>query len=262
MSASVSSINYCPVKSISFQTVSDCKIRKNIGIVGDRVFAFSKGLEFNQAQLFENNLDERRGKWNKILTLKNSPVLNKYNFKFKDNKLTFSKKNNEILTIDASKTSEYDLLSNKILELENSLQKPIFLMKNLETPFFDTSISNKTVLTHSISFINNKSIEDFEKKINQTIEPQRFRGNIHADGMEAWEERNWIGKIVKINNISFKVEKNIPRCVAINLKPNSDDNSLNLLQSLKKNYNHFDMGLYLTALDDGQVNIGDNISVK
>ena len=80
--------------------------------------------------------------------------------------------------------------------------------------------------------------------------------------MEAWDERNWIGKIIKINDISFKVEKNIPRCVAINLKPNTDDNSLNLLQSLKKNYNHIDMGVYLTALENGQVNIGDNVSVK
>ena len=262
MSVSISSINYCPVKSISFQTVSNCKIRKNIGIVGDRVFAFSNGLESNQAQLFEKNLDERRGKWNKILTLKNSPVLNKYNFKFKDNRLTLTQKNNEILTIDASKTSEYDLLSNKILELENSLQKPIFLMKNTDIPFFDTSISNKTVLTHSISFLNNKSIKDFEKKTNHTIELQRFRGNIHVDGMEAWEERKWIGKIIKINDISFKVEKSIPRCVAINLKPNTDDNSLNLLQSLKKNYDHFNMGVYLTALDDGLLNIGDNISLK
>ena len=80
--------------------------------------------------------------------------------------------------------------------------------------------------------------------------------------MKAWEERNWIGKIIKINDISFKVEKNIPRCVAINLKPNTDDSSLNLLQSLKKNYNHFNMGIYLTALDDGQLNIGDNVYVK
>ena len=114
MSVSISSINYCPVKSISFQTVSDCKIRKNIGIVGDRVIAFSKGLEFNQVQLFEKNLDERRGKWNKILTLKNSPMLNKYNFKLTYNKLTFIQKNNEILTIDVSKTSEHKLLTNKI----------------------------------------------------------------------------------------------------------------------------------------------------
>ncbi len=262
MTASISSINYCPVKSISFQNLGNCKIKKDIGIVGDRIFAFSKGLELSQVKLFEKNLDERRGKWNKILTLKNSPALNKYNFEFNDNKLKFTHKNNEILSIDTAKTSEYDLLSNKILELENSLQKPIFLMKNADTPFFDTSISNKTILTHSISFLNNKSIEDFEKKTNQIIEPQRFRGNIHADGMEAWEERNWIGKIIKINNISFRVEKNIPRCVAINLKPNTDDNSLNLLQSLKKNYNHFDMGVYLTALNDGQVNIGDNVLIK
>ena len=28
--------------------------------------------------------------------------------------------------------------------------------------------------------------------------------------------------------------------------------ALNLLQSLKKTYNHFEMGIYLTALDDGE----------
>jgi len=261
MSISISSINYCPVKSISFQSIKSCEILKNIGIVGDRIFAFSKGLDLNQAQLFEKKLEERRGKWNKILTLKNSPSLNKYNFLFDNDKLTLTQNNNEILTINIDDTSEYELLSNKILELESSLQKPIYLMKNKDIPFFDTSISNKTILNHSISLINTKSVEDFQNKTNQEIETQRFRGNIFVDGVDAWEERNWIGKIIKINDISFKVEKNIPRCVAINLKPNTDDNSLNLLQSLKKTYNHFDMGVYLTALDDGPINIGDNISL-
>ena len=261
MSISISSINYCPVKSISFQSIKSCEIIKNIGIVGDRIFAFSKGLDLNQAQLFEKKLEERRGKWNKILTLKNSPFLNKYNFLFDNDKLTLTQNNSEILTINIDETSEYELLSNKILELESSLQKPIYLMKNKDIPFFDTSISNKTILNHSISLINTKSVEDFQNKTNQEIETQRFRGNIFVDGVDAWEERNWIGKIIKINDISFKVEKNIPRCVAINLKPNTDDNSLNLLQSLKKTYNHFDMGVYLTALDDGPINIGDNISL-
>ena len=259
MSISISSINYCPVKSISFQSIKSCEIIKNIGIVGDRIFAFSKGLDLNQAQLFEKKLEERRGKWNKILTLKNSPSLNKYNFLFDNDKLTLTQNNNEILTINIDETGEYELLSNKILELESSLKKPIYLMKNKDIPFFDTSISNKTILNHSISLINTKSVEDFQNKTNQEIETQRFRGNIFVDGVDAWEERNWIGKIIKINDISFKVEKNIPRCVAINLKPNTDDNSLNLLQSLKKTYNHFDMGVYLTALDNGPINIGDNI---
>ena len=59
MSISITSINYCPVKSISFQTIKSCEIRKNIGIVGDRIFAFSKSLDLNQAQLFEKKLEER-----------------------------------------------------------------------------------------------------------------------------------------------------------------------------------------------------------
>ena len=113
-----------------------------------------------------------------------------------------------------------------------------------------------------MSLINLNSVKDFEKKIDKKIEFERFRGNFYVDGIKAWEERNWINKIIKINNVSFKVEKNIPRCVAINLKPETDDNSPNLLRSLKKMYNHFDMGLYLTALDNGKINIGDKIELN
>ena len=100
---------------------------------------------------------------------------------------------------------------------------------------------------------------DFEKKVNKKIETSIFRGNICVDGIDPWKEREWIGKTIKINNVSFKVEKNIPRCVAINLKPQSDDNSFNLLQLLKKNYNHSDMRIYLTALDDGEIDIGKEL---
>ena len=53
MSAEITSINYCPVKSVSFQSVQNCKIQKNIGIIGDRIFAFAKGLDQGQAKLFE-----------------------------------------------------------------------------------------------------------------------------------------------------------------------------------------------------------------
>ena len=135
-------------------------------------------------------------------------------------------------------------------------------MRNEEFPFYDTSVSNKVDFANSISLLNLESINDFQNKIDKEIEISRFRGNIYIDGIEAWQERNWIGKIIKINNVSFKVKKNIPRCVAINLKPETDDNSLNLLQSLKKTYNHFDMGIYLVALDDGKIEIGNNIVVK
>ena len=185
--------------------------------------------------------------------------MNKYNFIYKDERLTLTFKDKEILTIDANNLRERGVLSNKISELENSLKQPIFLMKNHEYPFFDTSISNKVNFVNSVSLLNIKSIDDFQKKIDRKIESSIFRGNICIDGIEPWKEREWIGKIIKINNVSFKVEKNIPRCVAINLKPQTDDNSFNLLQSLKKTYNHFEMGIYLTALNDGEIDIGKEL---
>ena len=261
MSAIISSINYCPVKSVSFQTIEKCEIKKDIGIINDRIFAFAKDLDAEQAKLFEKSPKERKGKWNKVLTLKNSPALNKYNFIFKDKKLTLTLKDKEILSININQSSEREALSNKISELESSLKQPLTLMKNDDFPFFDTSISKKVDFVNSVSLLNIQSINDFEKKVNKKIETSIFRGNICIDGIDPWKEREWIGKTIKINNVSFKVEKNIPRCVAINLKPQTDDNSFDLLQSLKKTYNHFDMGIYLTALDNGEINIKDKINI-
>ncbi len=255
MNCSLTSIHYCPVKSLSFQSIKSCNIKKNLGMSNDRIFAFSRGVDLEKAKLIEKNPNER--KLNNFLTLKNSPVLNKYNFIYNRDKLTLAFQEKELISISPENPGERSLLSDKLLELESSLIKPISLLKNNDFPFYDTSHSNNVF--NSMSLINLNSIKDFEKKINEKVEFQRFRGNFYVEGIEAFEERNWINKIIKINNISFKVEKNIPRCVAINLKPKTDDNSLKLLKSLKKSYNHYDMGIYLTALDDGKINVGDKV---
>tara|TARA_B100001559_G_C16357838_1_gene555884 strand:+ start:105 stop:881 length:777 start_codon:yes stop_codon:yes gene_type:complete len=258
MNCTIKSINYCPVKSLSFESIESCNIKKDLGMPNDRIFAFSRGIDYEKAKLIEKIPNER--KLNNFLTLKNSPFLNKYNFTYQKNKLTLMLQNKEIISISPDNLEEKSLLSEKLLELENTLQKPISLLQNNEFPFYDTSHSNNVF--NSISLINLSSIKDFEEKIGEKIEPQRFRGNFYVEGVRAWEERNWINNIVKINNITFKVEKNIPRCVAINLKPKTDDNSLNLLKSLKKSFNHFDMGIYLTAQGDGKIKIGDKLELS
>ena len=255
MSCKIKSIHYFPVKSVSFQNIETSNIKKNLGMENDRIFAFSRGLDSDKSKLLEKDPNQR--KLNNFLTLKNSPVLNKYNFLYKNGKLTLTHQDKELVTISADNEEERVLLTNKLTELENSLTQPIILLKNKDFPFYDTSHSNK--IFNSMSLINLKSINDFENKISKKIEFERFRANFYIEGLDPWEERNWIGKIVKINNVSFKVEKNIPRCVAINLKPKTDT-TINLLKSLKDQYNHFDMGIYLTALDDGDINIGDKVN--
>ena len=258
MNCSIVSIHYCPVKSLSFQSINSCIIKKDLGMPSDRMLAFSRGVDLEKAKLMEKNPNER--KLNNFLTLKNSPVLNKYNFTCSNSKLTLHLNEKVIISISIDSSEEINLLSNKLIELESSLAKPIYLLSNNEFPFFDTSHSNN--IFNSMSLINLNSVKDFEKKINEKVEFQRFRANFYVEGIEAWEERNWINKIIKINNVSFKVEQNIPRCVAINLKPKTDDNTTNFLKSLKKVYNHFDMGVYLTALEDGKINVGNKVELN
>ena len=258
MSCLISAINYSPVKSLSFQSVKLCEIKKDLGILNDRMFAFSRGFDLEKSQLLEKNPNKR--KLNNFLTLKNSPVLNKYNFIYKDNKLALMLNDKILMSISADNIEQRSLLSSKLIDLEKSLIKPIFLLRNSEFPFYDTTHSDKVF--NSISLINLKSVEDFAKKIDEKVEFQRFRGNFYINGIEAWEERNWIGKTIKINEVLFKVESNIPRCVAINLKPRTDNSDLNLLQSLKKTYDNFDMGIYLRSLNNGKVTVGDKIKVN
>ena len=255
MNCKIKSIHYFPVKSVSFQNIETSNIKKNLGMVNDRIFAFSRGIDSNKSKLLEKDPNQR--KLNNFLTLKNSPALNKYNFFYKNEKLTLTYQEKELVTISPDNEEERLLLTNKLTELESSLSKPIILLKNKDFPFYDTSHSNK--IFNSMSLVNLKSVDDFQSKINQKVEFERFRANFYVEGIDAWEERNWIDKIIKINNVSFKVEKNIPRCVAINLKPKTDT-TINLLKSLKDQYNHFDMGIYLSALDDGDINVGDKVN--
>ena len=65
---------------------------------------------------------------------------------YKKNSLTLTLKDKEILTIDINELSERQLLSNKIIELENSLKEPIVLMKNEEFPFFELQFQIKLIL--------------------------------------------------------------------------------------------------------------------
>ena len=255
MSITISSIYYSPVKSISFQQISKCQIKRNIGIINDRLFAFSRLLESGKAQRMEQNLSTR--KLINFLTLKNTPILNKYSFEYNKGKLELFKNKKKLFSIDPNNSNETKLLEKEISNLDSLVKSPVFLLKNKNKPFFDTNSGGEVM--NSISLINQNSIKDIENKINQNVEYQRFRGNFYIDGLPPWKERDLLGKIVKINGLSFRIHENIPRCSATNLKPKTDQSTFNLPQKLKQLYGHSDLGVYILPLQDGEISCGDQV---
>ena len=152
----ISKIYYSPVKSISFQNVNSIKVKKSIGLENDRIFSFSRNVDFKEAKLIEQ--DQNNRSLHKFLTLKNSPFLNKYNFSFNKDELVLRKNDAEIKKISFSKKKEQKELSELLIKLEPQIKTPIFLLHNIKKPFFDTMPEN------SISLLNLNTINDFSKK--------------------------------------------------------------------------------------------------
>ena len=242
-----------PIKSLSFQSAQTLIIKKDVGIEEDRIFAFSRGLNEIDARRIEKEPSDRE--LIHFLTLKNSPSLNKYDFKFENQSITIFKEDKEIASYSIH---EKENISKKLQELEPDLPIPTYLLKNQLFPFYDTT--NNSNVSNTISLINLNSVKDFSNKINKDIQFERFRGNIYVKNLDAFEERKWINKVISINNTQFKVLKNIPRCSATNLKINSSEKDINLPNMLRKIYGHIDMGIYLAPLENGQIKVGDNVN--
>ena len=243
---------YSPVKSLSISPINKLEILNNIGIKFDRNFAFTRDLDDNKINhVMQNPLDR---KIINFLSLKHFPDLNMYNFDFNNGFLYLKKNNNIILITDIKNEAEINILCEKMQELIPKIKR-IRLLQDPMNPFFDTMPSK------TISLINLNSIRDFEKKLSKKIEFQRFRGNIYVDGLNPWDERNLINKTLIINNLKFKVTKEIPRCVATNIRPNSSEINLSIPISLKQFYNHINLGVYLIPLNDGNIKSNDDILI-
>ena len=248
----IENLFYSPVKSISFEESESLNVLTGRGIESDRIFAFVQNLDSNSIKnLIE---DPKSRKLNNFLTLKNSPELNQYNFTYAKNKLILKKKDEIIITINPFSKNEKKLLCDKINQITLK-DKKLDLLMDEKNPFFDTMPNN------SISLINKKSISDFSNKISTNIEIERFRANIYIDGLEAWKERDWIGKTININNIKFFVSDEISRCSATNLKPSTDIVTINLPNQLKKTYDHINMGLYIVPQQNGVISKEDKIII-
>lgn len=90
----------------------------------------------------------------------------------------------------------------------------------------------------------------------------RFRSNIVVDGLDAWEEQNWIGRSVCIGEVRFEVVSAKTRCLATHANPLTGERDLpimgTLMKVLPRERPTFAIAMVTTARG-GAIRVGDTV---
>ncbi len=108
-----------------------------------------------------------------------------------------------------------------------------------------------------LSLINLATLRSLEERWGHALDPLRFRANIYIDGAQPWEEFDWIGHNLQVNDTIFRVDRRNGRCGAANVNPATGKRDLEVPAALRAAFGHKDVGVYLVTEKSGTVIVGD-----
>ena len=112
------------------------------------------------------------------------------------------------------------------------------------------------------SILNLASVREVERVVGIPIDPLRFRANIHIDGADPWAEFGWLSKKLSVDGSTvFRVAERIKRCAAISVNPETAERDINLPRSLMSAFQHDDCGIYVSAVADTVLTVGQTITI-
>lgn len=111
-----------------------------------------------------------------------------------------------------------------------------------------------------LSLINPASVAELERRLEQSVDPLRFRANLYVEGLPAWAEFDWLDREVGAGEVRFHVAERIDRCAATNVDPTSGARDLNIPLTLRRSYGHIDCGVLMRVTHGGALEVGQAIA--
>ncbi|MGL1921475.1 MAG: MOSC domain-containing protein [Hyphomicrobiales bacterium] len=109
------------------------------------------------------------------------------------------------------------------------------------------------------------SLDDLNSRLISPVNMDRFRPNVVVSGVDAYEEDKW--KRIKIGGVTYNISMPCPRCVFTTIDENTRRLDLvgeplkTLAQYRSTQSGEIHFGQYMNALDEGVINVGDEIEV-
>jgi len=95
------------------------------------------------------------------------------------------------------------------------------------------------------------------------LSEHRFRSNIAIDGLDAWEEQDWIGRNVRIGDITFAGVSAKGRCLATHANPLTGQRDLPIMKTLLSVFprERPTFAIAMTTDRGGTLRVGDKIEL-
>jgi uncharacterized protein len=113
----------------------------------------------------------------------------------------------------------------------------------------------------SVSILSLTSNRDLGARMGLDLSPLRWRGNLWIDGLTPWEERNWMGRRIRIGAAVFDIKENIVRCLATTANPATGERDADTLGALETLHGAKEFGVYAVVLEGGTIRTGDALEV-
>lgn len=96
------------------------------------------------------------------------------------------------------------------------------------------------------------------------LDGARFRSNIVIEGVDAWEEQDWVGRRIRLGRVEFDVVKHKVRCLATHANPRTGERDVPVMTTLMKAFFQkeptFAIGM-VTHGAGGSIQVGDQIEL-
>jgi len=251
MSIRIASLQRYPVKGLSPERLSSAALTRGSYFPGDRLFAIENGPSG-----FDPDDPQHQPKI-KFLMLMRNESLARLKTRYLDTITT-------LFIEDGGREVARGDLSNRQGRLAIEAFFRRFMPAELRGPPKVLSAPDGFRFTDSrrgfVSLINLASVRDLEGVVGAPVDPLRFRGNLHLEGLAPWAELDLVGQVLTApSGLRLKVTKRIERCAATNVDPETGIRDLQIPKSLMAAYGHVDCGVYAEVLSDGVIAEDDSL---
>ncbi|MCR8644510.1 MOSC domain-containing protein [Paenibacillus sp. N1-5-1-14] len=231
-----------PVKSMAGQAITQTHVAK-YGFYGDRSHAF---------------IDPAKEGWNAYITARRYPQMLGYQVELTEPSdggvasVHFPK-----IKIVSRTGQEFSWNEAFLQEMQQYVKQPITMKQHQAD-----SQELLAVDAGGILIISDRTLRKLEEIVGVKVDTRRFRANllVKLDDAEQEDETNWIGRQLSIGNCRLEVTLPCERCVLITIDPDTFERNPLILKKVNEELG-LKFGVYANVIEEGQIQLGDEINL-